>query len=194
MLPILLLSASQGELAITTIAEYIATKKVLFFDLFHTLTSLESEWSEIPPTCELLGVGRDELNKQLLGFSRDRLVGILRDPVEFLGKRAHALDPSIPDERIREAARLRSMRFASSLVDIPAENLATVAELRRRGARLCLISNADVSEAAAWSESPLARLFDDVLFHATWVRSNPSLKSTSWAWSTCARKQQTRPS
>lgn len=146
------------------VAEYVATRECLFFDLFHTLTALESEWSDIPPTCELLGVDRKAWDEQLLERSRDRLVGKSRDSVEFLGRMARTIDPTIPEGRIREAARLRTLRFARALGDIPAENLETLAELRRRGVRLCLVSNADVSEAASWTNSPLAPLFDDALF------------------------------
>jgi putative hydrolase of the HAD superfamily len=148
----------------TEVARYVDSRECLFFDLFHTLTGLESEWSEIPPTSTLLGVDRAAWNEQLLERSRDRLVGKLRDPVEFIGMMARALDPTIPDELIREAASIRALRFEQAVTRIPGENLETLAELGRRGKRLCLVSNADVSEAAAWPRSPLAPLFDEALF------------------------------
>jgi putative hydrolase of the HAD superfamily len=148
----------------TDVARFIDSRECVFFDLFHTLTGLESEWSGLPPTSALLGVGREAWNEQLLERSRDRLVGKLRDPVEFIGMMARKLDPTISDERIREAARSREERFAQALTRIPEENVETLAELRRRGKRLCLISNADVSEAAAWPRSPLSPLFDEAIF------------------------------
>lgn len=148
----------------TEVARFIESKECLFFDLFHTLTGLESEWSTIPPTSALLGVSREAWNEQLLERSRDRLVGKLRDPVEFIGIMARALEPTISDERIRDAARLRAERFEEELIKIPRENIGTLAELKRRGKRLCLISNADASEAAAWPLSPLAPLFDEAIF------------------------------
>jgi putative hydrolase of the HAD superfamily len=148
----------------TEVERFIDSKECLFFDLFHTLTGLESEWADIPPTSRLLGVDRDAWNEQLLERSRDRLVGKLRDPVEFIGMMARALDPAIPEEKIREAARYRAMRFEQALLRIPSDNLETLAELRRRGKRLCLVSNADVSEAAAWPRSPLAPHFDEAVF------------------------------
>jgi len=148
----------------TDVARFIDSKEYLFFDLFHTLTGLESEWSDLPPTSSFLGVDREAWNEQLLERSRDRLVGKLRDPVEFIGTMARALDPSISEERIREAARIRAARFEQAVTRIPEENLDTLSELRRRGKRLCLISNADVSEAAPWQRSPLAGLFDEAIF------------------------------
>ena len=148
----------------TEVELFIDSRKYLFFDLFHTLTSLESERPEIPPTSKILGVSRAAWNEQLLERSRDRLTGVLRDPVEFIGMMARALDPAISDERIREAARHRAMRFEHTLLGIPPANLETLAELRRRGKRLCLVSNAAVSEAAPWPRSPLAPLFDEAVF------------------------------
>lgn len=148
----------------TDVARFIESRECVFFDLFHTLTGLESEWSDLPPTSVFLGVDRDAWNEQLLERSRDRLVGKLRDPVEFIGMMARNLDPTITEERICEAARVRVERFAQAVTRIPEENLETLSELRRRGKRLCLISNADASEAAPWLRSPLSPLFDEAIF------------------------------
>jgi len=54
----------------------IDAKKAVIFDLFHTLTSLESTLGPgRRTTSEMLGVSREDWNDQLLRKSRDRLVG-----------------------------------------------------------------------------------------------------------------------
>ena len=135
----------------------------IIFDLFHTLTGLESEWSDLPWTSDVLGIDRKLWDEALFG-SRWRLVGAERDPYTILRTLAHQIDPAIPDSRIREALRCRIRRFQGALTRIPAENVRTLRELRARGLRLGLISNADTMEAAAWPESPLAGLFDAEIF------------------------------
>jgi len=47
----------------------------LVFDLFHTLTARESEWSRHPATYEMLGVDRRAWDQVLIESSRWRLVG-----------------------------------------------------------------------------------------------------------------------
>lgn len=71
----------------TEVPRSIESKECLFFDLFHTLTGLESEWSTIPPTSTMLGLGREAWNEQLLERSRDRLVGKLRDAARLRAER-----------------------------------------------------------------------------------------------------------
>jgi putative hydrolase of the HAD superfamily len=48
--------------------------------------------------------------------------------------------------------------------DIPAENVAVLENLRARGKRLGLISNADVMEIAAWDDNRINHLFDSTVF------------------------------
>jgi putative hydrolase of the HAD superfamily len=103
----------------------------------------------------------DEL---LTSQSRPRLVGEEQEPLAILRGLAHAADPSISEERIREALRIRIQRFRQSLMRVPEENIEALRRIRAAGLRLGLISNADVMEVAAWAESPLARLFDVTIF------------------------------
>jgi putative hydrolase of the HAD superfamily len=147
-----------------SVQEYISTRRALFFDLFHTLTGPESGWAKIPMTSELLGISKEDWNKQLLENTRDRLVGELKDPFEIIKKMAHAVNPGIPDKLIRETTILRMKRFASALRNIPEENMKTLVELKKRGKKIGLVSNADVSEIASWKDSPLYGLFDSTIF------------------------------
>jgi putative hydrolase of the HAD superfamily len=131
------------------------------FDLFHTLTSVESVLGGGQPmTCEILGVSHEDWDEQLLVHSRDRLAGLKTDPYSIIRDMAHAIDPAIPEERIRMATESRMARHLEALRNIPQENLAVLRRLKSQGKLLALLSNADVLEVATWHETQAAQLFD----------------------------------
>jgi len=134
------------------------------FDLFHTLTGPEAEWSELPWTSDVLGIDRDTWNELLVSRSRWRLAGEETDAYTIVRTLAHVIDPTISAERIRHAAGLRTQRFKDSLTRIPTEKIEKLQTLRAAGFRLGLISNSDVMEVAPWPECPLAGLFDVEVF------------------------------
>jgi putative hydrolase of the HAD superfamily len=134
------------------------------FDLFHTLTGLESERSDLPWTSDILGIDRDHWDELLTARSRWRLTGQERDPYRILSALARQANPTIPDDRVREALRVRMQRFRNSLMRVPPENVDALKRLRAAGFRLGLISNADAIEVAAWDDCPLAGLFDAEVF------------------------------
>jgi len=131
----------------------------MLFDLFHTLTALESTWSSGPMIHEILGVSKDDWNWQLLECSRQRLVAKMTDPHEIIRCMAHPIDPSISEALILQATENRSRRFADALVDIPAWAIEVLIALRGAGKKMALISKADVMEAQGWAPSLLADLF-----------------------------------
>ncbi len=149
--------------------------KGIIFDLFHTLTGRESEWSSLPWTSDVLGIDR-ALWDELLHFG-SRLTGELQDPHEILRALAQAANANVPEERIRDAARIRTQRFRECLAGIPRVNIETLTALRAGGFRLGLISNADVMEVAAWRECPAAELFDAAVFScaAGCVKPEPAI-------------------
>jgi putative hydrolase of the HAD superfamily len=156
-----------------TVASVAASKKAIIFDLFHTLTSLESGLpGGLPSTSELLGVDRVAWNDQLLKQSRDRLVGHKTDSFQIIADMARAIDPSLSDERIQIAVDNREARFRTAILDMPDETVAVLQELRARGKSLGLISNADVMEVSAWGESKIQHLFDSTVFSCAvgWVK------------------------
>jgi putative hydrolase of the HAD superfamily len=137
--------------------------KGVIFDLFHTLTARESA-SPFPFTSDVLGIDRGLWDELLMERSRWRLAGEERDPYVIIRTLARQADPAIPDERIREAVRVRSARFRHTLAGVPRENVETLERLRAAGLRLGLVSNADVMEVAGWPESPLSGCFDAEVF------------------------------
>lgn len=147
------------------ITAVVAAKKAIVFDLFHTLTSLESTWGAGRRlTCEMLGVSREAWDEQLQQKSRDRLIGAKRDAFEIVADMARAIDPTISDARIAMATENRIARFAAALQEIPDETLSVLDCLRQRGKRIGLISNADVMEVAAWDKSRIRHHFDSTVF------------------------------
>jgi putative hydrolase of the HAD superfamily len=138
--------------------------RAVIFDLFHTLTSLESTKAPGRGTSSILGVPREEWNRQLLLYSEDRLRGKMKDPFEIIEKMAHAIDPSITRDVIQEAAYNRINRFKYSLEHIDRVTVRTLKKLKSLGKLLGLISNGDVNEIAGWSDSPIQQYFDSVIF------------------------------
>lgn len=138
--------------------------RAVIFDLFHTLTSLESVRAPGRGTSEILGVSRKEWNKQLLLYSEDRLRGKMRDPLEIIRKMARAINPDVSDEIIRQAVNNRIKRFKYTLEHIDPGTIITLARLRASGKLIGLISNGDLSEIAGWKNSPIKKYFDSVVF------------------------------
>ena len=136
----------------------------VIFDLFHTLTGPESEWSDLPWTSDVLGIDRMRWGELLTARSRWRLTGEETDPYRILSALADEADPTITEDRIRDALRVRIQRFRDSLLRVPEANIEALRRLRVAGYRLGLITNADVMEIAAWSDCPLAGLFDAEVF------------------------------
>ena len=132
----------------------------VIFDLFHTLTALESEWSDLPGTATLLGIDRRTWDGVLHERSRDRLTGALTDPFLIVRSLAHKIDPAIPDEKIRATVEIRIQRFRDTLSRIPSANIDVLKRLRASGMKVGLITNADAIEMASWAQCPLAGLFD----------------------------------
>lgn len=134
--------------------------KGVIFDLFHTLTGLESEWSNLPLTCDVLRIDRRAWDEVITMKSRWRLSGEQRDPFLIIRDMARLIKPEISDALVREAAAIRVQRFRDALQRIPAENVEMLKRLRKAGVALGLVSNADAIEVATWGDCPLAGLFD----------------------------------
>jgi len=142
----------------------IMNKKVLIFDLFHTLTDLESKWASLPTTSEFLQVDTKKWNELLHYKTRDRLCGIEKDEFKIIANMARKLNPNISDRKIFEAVNLRKERFRQSLIKIPEINISVLKKLKSENYKLVLISNADVMEKAGWNDSPLLGIFDVEIF------------------------------
>ncbi len=136
--------------------------QAVLFDLFHTLIDMRAlpEGSSTP---ELLGIDPLVWAQKVIEESPHHALGTVRDAYESVRLIAHALDPSIPEQKIRHAVEQRPARFRAALTGVRPEILAGIERLRRRGLKIGLISNAAFDEVEAWDDSPLAPLFDAYL-------------------------------
>jgi putative hydrolase of the HAD superfamily len=137
--------------------------KAFVFDLFHTLVDVATApGSRGRYTADILGVGRREWHAACFSDAHD----ICRPTshYEVVRTLAHRIDPDIPEARIRQAVEERQQRFDHALLNVEDETLRVLGNLRGRGLRLGLISNASSGEVAAWDDSPLARHFDRAVF------------------------------
>ena len=148
----------------TNLRAVVEARQAVLFDLFHTLTSLGNTGTARPRTADILGVPPDLWFKQMVDTADDRYVGKIKDPVEITRRLAWAIDPAVPEQRIREATAYRLDRFKGALAGVPEVTERTLVALKTMGKKIGLISNADVVEASGWDESPIASLFDSVVF------------------------------
>ena len=138
--------------------------EAIFFDLFHTLTSVEVSKAPGKYTHEILGISQSVWNDRFLNGADDFLLGKTRGPLKSYRKIVHSINPSISDKTIREAGLTRRKRFAYALRHIEAETLQGLKDLKELGLKLGLISNAGYEEIKAWEKSPLVSLFDTAVF------------------------------
>jgi putative hydrolase of the HAD superfamily len=137
--------------------------KVILFDLFHTLIDVTSAPGAAGRyTADILGLGREEWNAACFG-SAHNITGPTEQR-EVIRELAHSIDPTVSIEKINEAADERQRRFDHALLHVEEEVLAVLAQLRKAGLRLGLISNASTGEVLAWPQSPLSALIDEAIF------------------------------
>jgi len=146
------------------IEDRIFQSKAVFFDLFHTLFSFKSDGTKGQSTSEILGIPESIWNDLLFESSDERFRGLENDKYKIIRKLAHSYNPKINEETIRLAADLREERFAIGLRSVSKERVEALVALKTIGKKIGLISNADSIEVSGRSASPLAKLFDSVVF------------------------------
>ncbi len=141
------------------------TYTAVIFDLFTTLTSLRF-LDDAPGrfSHEILGIPLTLWVDALFNQSRERLTGLITDPVDIVRDVAWKIDPSISEERLEECSRERRIRFRYCLEQPPAGVVDSLKKIREAGYKLALVSNADVIEIEAWSGTDLASCFDTAVF------------------------------
>jgi putative hydrolase of the HAD superfamily len=165
-----------------------APLRAVIFDLFHTLIDLGSA-DPGSSTPDILGVDPRVWAQKVFEESPHHALGSVRDPYESVRLIAHAIDPSIPEGRIRKAVEARPARFRAGLVHVRPDILEGLSALRSMGLKLGLISNAARDEVSAWDESPLAPLIDAfvVSCHEGIMKPDPEI------YRRCAARLSVRP-
>lgn len=138
------------------------TPRAILFDLFHTLVNLND--TPGPTTAEILGIDPADWNMMLFEKGKHHALGEVADRYESLRRIVDEVDPHMPEERIRRAADARPLRFRHALERVRPEILDSITRLRELKLKIALVSNAGLDEIEGWPDSPLAPLFDAVLF------------------------------
>jgi putative hydrolase of the HAD superfamily len=138
--------------------------QAVIFDLFHTLTSLETTKAPGRSTSEILGVSRDEWNKQQSLHADALLRSREMDAFQTIKKLALAIRPNIPDEIIREATENRLNKFRHALLHPDPESLDALARLKALKKLTGLVSNVFPMDVLGWNDSPLKPYFDSKVF------------------------------
>lgn len=141
----------------------LETVRAVCFDLFNTLVSV----GRVPETvgrftADILGIDRRRWRDACFGPAH--VIWQPIHPFQSLLQLAHSIDPGISLELVQQAVSERQARFDYALTNVGQEIIRPLQNLRRKGLRLGLISNAASSEVRAWRSSPLAALFDAVSF------------------------------
>jgi putative hydrolase of the HAD superfamily len=76
----------------------------------------------------------------------------------------HAIDPTVPEERILAAVQSRRRRFETGLIGIEDGILSALDRLRAAGIRTGLVSDAGADDVESWQRSPLRERFDAIVF------------------------------
>ncbi len=138
-------------------------KKVVFFDLFFTLADLEYQKEN---EFTLLNITRQQWedsaeNSQVYNL---RATGGVADEKEMLLSMSAGLPFAVSESQLDRLIDIRNDRMKKALTEIHPDILFTLNQLKENSVKLCLISNADIIDKKYWHISPLAPLFDDVIF------------------------------
>jgi len=137
----------------------------LLFDLFHTLVDLPAG---LPHEMELLGVTREEWERGVFAMGTEvymrRAAGLVNEPLEIIREMAAHFGKGLSEAEETEMLHRRVNRFAYALKHVEPEILSTLRELKERGHKFCIVSNADAIDIMHWHDSPLEPLFDEAVF------------------------------
>jgi len=149
--------------------------KVLCFDLFSTLVDVGSVPLSVGRmTADIFGIEREQWDA--LCFSAHHEICRPTQAFDVIKALIHSHDPSISDELIQQAVIERQDRFNYALTEhIQNDVIQGIRKLKRQGYQLILVSNASTAEVQAWSDSPLAALFDHSVFSCVVGLKKPNI-------------------
>ena len=140
--------------------------KAFCFDLFDTLADAHRQLEQTES--DALGVPKAVWHAAFWEerLCYDRGMGYVTTVREMVDRACSLLPASYcpTDAQRQAAAAARSERLRLALTEIDPVIVETLRQLKARGFLLGLISNADVCDTKHWPVSPLAPLFDDVIF------------------------------
>ena len=138
--------------------------KAIYFDLFFTLIvpQYEKENNEFT----ILGITAEEWEHYAENDAlyQERALGLVKNEKEIIEKITSIMLFEISDMQKVRLLKARENRMKAALNNVSKDILEVLKELKAKDVKLGLISNADVIDCKYWHQSPLAHLFDDVIF------------------------------
>jgi len=125
---------------------------------------------------EALSVPSDEFSKMWFDTVYERNIGVfetIRDNIEYICNKMNA---RINEEQVSRATRIRHDFLKQSMMSPRKHSLETIAELRKMGIKIGLISDCSPSEPDIWKDTPFQPLFDATVFSASAKLKKPDVK------------------
>lgn len=138
--------------------------EVIFFDLFFTLVT--PKYSDLRNENDVLKITKEEWEK----YAEDnelyitRATGKEKSPEKIIEDIIEKIKIEINDCDKKEILKLREERFKTSLIDVDPTIIDVLLEIKKKGKKICLLSNADIIDVMHWDNSPLNELFDETIF------------------------------
>ena len=130
------------------------------FDLFFTLVTFEPHVYK--HEIERLNITLEIWERAVI--ESGAYLGHITEPMVLMRDFVRCAGITIGAEELRALCEGRMVRVREIVTNVRPEVLGTLKELKRRGHRLCLVSNADAIDVLPWAGSPLAPLFDEAIF------------------------------
>lgn len=166
-------------------ANVIGGKTTVLFDMFNTLAEPHEAVKHFE--YEPLGATAEQWHDAFWepALVLERGLGRIRSPWEIFKRACGNLPFAVTDEQIEASLNAHLNRMRLALCDVDEEILSTLRELKRRGYRLGIISDADVTDIAYWKDSPLRPLMDTVVFSCDAGLKKPDAAIFSMALKGC---------
>jgi putative hydrolase of the HAD superfamily len=139
----------------------------VFFDLYETLIT---EWrdgkkkADFGSPAKSLGIEEKQFKTEWSARRDQRMTGHFRDYQHVLEDICQVFGVTITTDALRDLCRERTRAKSVPFAEIEEGILNTLNQLKEMGIKIGLISNCSSEEITAWAASPLAPLFDDVIF------------------------------
>lgn len=159
----------------------LETYDVVFFDLFFTLINMYEDEANKIHEATILGVPMETWYSVTDSQLYERSIGVVSEPLGVIRNIVEKIKPDVSDTLLKEVLDARVKRVKTTVINVDKRNLKVLYQLKAMGKKLCLVSNADVIDTIGWSESPLADIFDEVIFSCDVKLAKPSAEIYEYA-------------
>lgn len=137
--------------------------KAVFFDLFFTL--INPKYSDVNEY-DVVGISAIEWEKYAENNTLylERALGKVKTGKEIIDKIVDIMPYDLNESQKQEILQRREDRMKRALFAVDNIILDTLKEVRSKGVKLGLISNADIIDSKHWNQSPLSEFFDAAIF------------------------------